>query len=317
MKSVVFLQKRDFLGNRLIHLPLLYALKNAHADNEIIVFSPFESVKFFKDAGLANEAHLYSYGLIRMARWLRRLKPDLIVSLRPRSEWLCLAIGLSGAKVRVSFSTAATRMFFTHTVKSDYSIYRALNFLKLLELIGISAKTERFFQEMAKQGTVDLPEGHEYFCLIPGGGAGEFKRWGIRNYLKLCEKLKEDHKNASFIFLLGDEEKDYVEKIQSSSISGHTVILRNESVANLARVIEKSKVTIANDTGAAQIAQMMKVPYVGIFSNHDGKARARIGEWFYERKNAVAVTSEDMKEIKTIPIERIQKAVVQLLGKAV
>lgn len=317
MKSVVFLQKRDFLGNRLIHLPLLYALKNAHPDNEIIVFSPFDSVKFFKDLGLAREVHVYSYGLIRMARWLRRLKPDLIVSLRPRSEWLCLAIGLSGAKVRVSFRTVITRMLFTHTVQSDYFIYRALNFLKLLELIGISAQTETFFQELAKQGTVDLPEGPDYFCLIPGGGAGEFKRWGIRNYLRLCKILKGNYKNASFIFLLGDEEKDYVEEIQSSSIARHALILQNESISNLAQAIGSSKTTIANDTGAAQIAQMMKIPYVGIFSNHDGKAPARIGEWFYKRENALAVTTEDTKDIKTIPGERIEKAVIQLLEKDV
>ena len=317
MKSVVFLQKRDFLGNRLIHLPLLYALKHAHVNNEIIVFSPFESAKFFKDLGLASEVQVYSYGLIRMVRWLRRLKPDLIISLRPRSEWLCLAIGLSGVKVRVSFSTPVTRGLFTHTVKSDYSIYRALNFLRLLESIGISPKTETFFKELAEQGTINLPKGHDYFCLIPGGGAGEFKRWGIRNYLRLCEELKGDYKNAAFIILLGDAEKDYVEKIQSSSIARHTVILQNESIANLARAIGSSKVTIANDTGPAQIAQMMKVRYVGIFSNHDGKAQARIAEWFYKHENAVAVTTGEMKDIKTIPVERIQKAVIQLLGKAV
>ena len=315
MKSVVFLQKRDFLGNRLIHIPFLYALKRAYADNEIIVFSPFESVKFFKDLGLASEVHVYSYGLIRMVRWLRRLKPDLIISLRPRSEWLCLAIGLSGSKVRISFSTPITRVFFTHTIKSDYSIYRALNFLRLLELVGISAQKETSFQELVKQGTVDLPDGPDYFCLIPGGGAGEFKRWGIINYLKLCEKLKEDNKNASFIFLLGGAEKDYVEKIQSSSIVKHTLIFQNESIANLARAIGSSKATIANDTGAAQIAQMMKIPYVGIFSNHDGKARTRMGEWFYKRENAVAVTTEDTEDIKTISVKRIEKAVIQLLEK--
>ena len=313
MKSIVFLQKRDFLGNRLIHIPFLYALKRAYADNEIIVFSPFGSVKFFKDLGLASEVHIYSYGLIRMVRRLSRLKPDLIISLRPRSEWLCLAIGFSRAKVRISFSTPITRGLFTHTVKSDYSIYRALNFLRLLELIGISGKTEKFFLELAERGTLNLPEEPDYFCLIPGGGAGEFKRWGIKNYLRLCEKLKRDYKNAHFIFLLGDSEKDYVDKIQSSSIAKHTIILWNESIGNLARVIGSSKVTIANDTGAAQIAQMMKVPYVGIFSNHDGKARTRIGEWFFKRENAVAVTTEDTKDIKAIPVKRIEKAVQQLL----
>ena len=313
MKSVVFLQDRDFFGNRLIHLPMLYALKQAYVDNEIIVCSQFESVKFFKDVGLASEVHIYSYGLIRMLRWLRRLKPDLIVSLRPSSEWLCFAIGLSGAKVRLSYSTTATRVLFTNTVKCDISIYRALDFLKVLELIDVSATLETFFLEQAKQGTIELPEGRDYFCLMPGGGAGEFKRWGIRNFLNLCERLKEHYENAAFIFIIGEAEKDYVEQIQLASIAKDSLILLNEGIANCARAIAASKVTIANDCGPAQIAQMMKVSYVGIFSNYDGKAHGRIAEWFFQRGRALAVTTDAIKDIKTIPVEHIETTVRQLL----
>ena len=313
MKSVIFIQNRDFFGNRLVHLPLLHALKRAYVDNKVIVFSPFESDHFFKNEGLASEVFIYSSGLIRMLRKLRRLKPDLIVSLRPNSEWLCFAIGLSGAKVRLSYSTTVTRVLFTHTVKCDYSIYRALNFLKVLELIGISASPETFFREQAKQGTIDLPEGRDYFCLIPGSGAGEFKRWGLRNFLDLCERLKEYYKNAAFIFIIGEAEKDYVEQIQLTPVAKDSLILLNESIANCARAIGASKVTIANDCGPAQIAQMMNVPYVGIFSNTDGNAQGRIAEWFFKHERALAVTTEALKDIKTIPVERIEAAVRQLL----
>jgi len=313
MKSVVFLQNRDFFGNRLIHMPLLYSLKRAYVDNEIIVFSPFESGRFFKDEGLASEVHIYSYGLIRMLKWLRRLKPDLIVSLRPNSQWLCFAIGLSSAKVRLSYSTTATRVLFTNTIKCDNSIYRALNFLKVLELIGISATPETFFWEQAKKGTIELREGRDYFCLIPGSGAGEFKRWGIGNFLNLCVQLKEYYKNAAFIFIIGEAEKDYVKQIQLASIAKDSLILLNESIANCARAIGASKVTIANDCGPAQIAQMMNVPYVGIFSNYDGNAHRRIAEWFFKRERALAVTTEALRDIKTIPAERIETAVRQLL----
>lgn len=313
MRSVVFLQNRDFFGNRLIHLPLLYALNRAYADNEIIVFSPFESANFFKDKGLASEVFIYSYGPIRMTRRLRRMKPDLIVSLRQNSEWLCLAIGLSGAKVRLSYRTAATRVFFTNTVKCDYSIYRALNFLRVLQPAGISGSPETFFWEQAKQGTIELQEERDYFCLIPGGGSGEFKRWGIENYLNLCGRLKEYYENAAFIFIIGEAENDYVEKIQLTSITRDSLVLENESIKNCAQAIGASKVTIANDCGPAQIAQMMNVPYVGIFSNYDGNARTRIGEWFYQRDKAMAVTTEASKDIKSIPVEQIQTAVRQLL----
>lgn len=315
MKSVVFLQNRDFFGARLIHLPLLNALKGTYSDNEIIVFSPFESSHFFREMGLASEVVVYSYGLLRMRRKLKRLRPDLIVSLRPGSEWLNLSIGLSGAKQRLSFRTVTTQILFTHTVARDISIYRAQAFLKVLELIGISSKPGTFFWEQSKQGTILLPDERNTFCMIPGGGSGKFKRWGIKNFLGLCERLKKRYESAAFIFIIGEAEKHYVEEIHSASIAKDSKILFNEMIANCARAIAACKVTIANDCGPAQIAQMMNVPYVGIFSNYDGKAKGRIAEWFFQHENAQAVTTEDVEDIKSIPVGRIEKAVCQLFPK--
>jgi ADP-heptose:LPS heptosyltransferase len=312
MKSVVFLQNRDFFGARLIHMPLLFSLKGAYADNEIIVFSPFESSHFFEKMGLVSEVVVYSYGLLRMRRKLKRLRPDLIVSLRPGSEWLNLAIGLSGAKQRLSFRTVTTQILFTHTVTRDISIYRAQAFLRILELIGISSAPGTFFWEQSKQGTILLPDGRNTFCLIPGGGSGKFKRWGIKNFLGLCDRLKRRYEKTAFIFIIGEAEKHYVEEIESASIAKDSKILFNETIANCARAVAACKVTIANDCGPAQIAQMMNVPYVGIFSNYDGKARGRIAEWFFQHENAQAVTTENVEDIKAIPVERVEKAVCQL-----
>ncbi|UCC39205.1 MAG: glycosyltransferase family 9 protein [Candidatus Aminicenantes bacterium] len=314
MRSVVFLQKRDFFGNRLIHLPLLYELKHAFTENELVVFSPFESSYFFKDIGLADEVNVYSYGFLRMLRWLRSLKPDLIISLRPRSSWLNLAIGLSGAKERLGFKTAISRVLFSGTVKRNTSVYRPLDFLKLLEPIGIYASPEKFFREKVKKGIIKLQQNRECFCLMPGGGTGEFKRWGIGNFLGFCQRIKENQRNATFTFILGEAEKDYIEQIQSSSVAKDSLILFNESVPSIAQVVAACKVTIANDCGPSHIAQMMKVPYVGIFSNHDGNAHERIAEWFFEHEKAVAVTSEPLKDMKSIPVEQIEKAVSQVLS---
>ena len=113
-----------------------------------------------------------------------------------------------------------------------------------------------------------------------------------------------------------DAEKHYIKEIQSASIAKDSKILFNETVANCARAIAEGKVTIANDCGPAQIAQMMNVPYVGIFSNYDGKAKGRIAEWFFQHENARAVTTDDLEDIRAIPVERIEKAVCQLFPKS-
>ncbi len=313
MKTVVFVQNRDFFGTRLIHLPLLSALRQTSSDSQLIVFSPLESSQFFKELGLADEVHIYSRGLVRMVKSLRRLRADLVVSLRPASDWLTLAIGLSGAEVRLGFSTALGRLLFTGTLPYNTSIYKALNYLNLLKLIDIHAEPGTYFWQLAKQGTIELPPGSDYFCLMPGGGAGEFKRWGIRNFLALCERLQRRYEGARFIFILGGTEEDYVEQIQAGSVSEVSVVLLNESVANCAKAVMASRATIANDCGPGHLAQMMGVPFVGIFSNHDGSAQTRMAEWFYRREAAKPVTSTALETITSIPVELIEEATSEVL----
>lgn len=314
MKTVVFIMKRDFFGTRLIHLPFLDGLKKAYTDNELIVFSPFTSGVFYKDIGLAKEAHVFDRGLVSMVRALRQIKPDLIVSLRSESDRLNFAIGLSGARVRVGYGTvASSRLLFTATVPRNYRIYRGLDYANVFSLAGVHVKLDTYFREQAQRATLTLPPGRELFCMIPGGGAGEFKRWGIGNFIRLCERLAGNCRNAAFVFIMGPDEQDEVAQIHAASIGAKSVVLLNESVANCARAVATSRVTVANDCGPVHMAEMMQVPLVVLFSNHDGFVYSRMSEWFYPRKGALPVISESMQDVKTIPVERVAAAVDQVL----
>jgi ADP-heptose:LPS heptosyltransferase len=312
MKSVVFLQNRNFYGNKLIHIPLLYALKKKLKSSETIVFSPYESGMLFSKIGLASSVQFYSPGLLHMKRKLKQLKPDLVLSLRPSSQWLDMAVGLCGAKKRLGFRTTLSKFLFTHTVPRDFSLYRALDFMRLLEPIGVKDKLGSFFYRQREQATLRLPEGRDWYCLIPGGGTGVFKRWSIERFLELCRLIRQENLRASFLFILGDKEKEYVKPIKTSPDASDAIILFKEKIANLSEAFSSSKATIANDCGPAQIAQMMKVPYVGLFSNHEGRADEWIAEWFLPHEQATAIVSEDSKDINSISADNVHKALKRI-----
>lgn len=305
MKSIVFLQNRNFYGNKLIHIPLLYALKKNLKSRKIVVFSPYESGKLFAKIGLASDVEFYSHGLLTMMQKLRRLKPDLVLSLRPSSQWLDIAIGFSGANERLGFETQLSKRLFTHTVPRDVSIYRAVDFMRLLEPIGVPQKLGTYFYDQREHAERLLPKDRDWYCLIPGGGAGAFKRWSIQRFLELCVLIRRENKQASFVFILGDKEKEYVDLIKASLHTEEVIILFKEKIANLSEVFAASRATVANDCGPAQIAQMMKVPYVGLFSNQDGKADELIAEWFLPHKRASAVVSDRSHDINSIPAEKV------------
>lgn len=314
MKTVVYVMKRDFFGTQLLHLPFLDGLNKAYRGNELIVFSSYARGFFFRDIGLAKQVLVYERGIAQMVRMLRRIKPKIIVSLRPESDRLNIAIALSGANVRVGYTSPATRLLLTSTVPRNKRIYRALNYSKLFSLVGVNVRLDSYFREQAQLATLAAPSGRELFCMMPGGGAGEFKRWGISNFIRLCGGISKRVRNATFIFVLGPDEQEHVARIQAASIGTRSVILLNESVATCARAVEISRATVANDCGPAHIAQMMQAPLVMIFSNYDGLVDERTSEWFYPRKNARVVAGEPFKDIKTVPVERIAVALEEVLA---
>jgi ADP-heptose:LPS heptosyltransferase len=317
LKVVVFAQNRAFFGTQLLHLPLLHNLKkwgsdDSH-DNTVILFSPFKLNSAFVQSGIVDHIEYYQTSLIRMTRMLRSLRPDVIVSLRPQSSWLNLAIGMSGAPIRLGYQSPGSHFFYSHTVPRNTQIYRGLNYLNLLKTLQPPLPLPDFFLHTQRRAERQPEQFITTICLLPGGGAGEFKRWGIENYLQLAHALKQHREDIGFIFILGSDEADYVPVINASPLALHCDIYMNESVENCSRAMASAHLCIANDCGPAHIAQMLMRPFIGIFSNADGDVEARIAEWFNPHEHARTITSSVGEAIHTIPVETVKTLALELL----
>ena len=321
LKIVVFAQNRAFFGTQLLHLPLLHNLKkwgsdHSH-DNRIILFSPFKLNRAFVQSGIVDHIEYYQTGLIRMVRTLRSLRPDVIVSLRPQSSWLNLAIGISGTPIRLGYQSPGSRFFYSHTALRNTQVYRGLNYLNLIQTLQTPLPLPDVFlhaQHRAERQPQQFPT---TICLLPGGGAGEFKRWGIENYLQLAHTLKQHCDDVGFIFILGSDEANYVPTINASPLASHCDIYMNESVENCSRAMASAHLCIANDCGPAHIAQMLMRPFIGIFSNTDGDVDTRIAEWFNPHEHACTITSHAGEGIQTIPVERVKTLALELLENSI
>jgi len=309
MRIALFVQNRDFFSTRLIQLPLLDALRGAAADTRLVVYAPYRSTGLFRVGGLADEVRHYRHGIFRLRAELRRENYDLIVSLRPQSAWLNLAIGSSGAARRAGYRGPLAGPLFTHLQARDSGIYRATSYLRLAEALGLGGSLDGVFLRLAASAEAErgvLPNALRY-CLMPGGG--ESRRWGMANFLALAAWLAREEPAARFDWVLGDDERDYPALIGASPLAARSRLLYKAGIGEVAQSALASRAVVANDCGPAHIAQMLARPTVMIFSDHDRDAATRSAEWFNPQPRARLLCSAPGADIKSVPVAFAHAAV--------
>lgn len=309
----LFMQNRDFFGAVLQHIPLLHSLRTRFPKATINLFTPVAQAQCLVDGGLADRLVLFHQTTIGLAATLRKARPDVVISLRPTSTWITCSARLSGAPVRLGYDGPLSGLLLSHSRPRDRSIYRAENYQRLLAEFIDPEPLSAAFVRMADQAPESTPE-RPFYCLIPGGGTGAFKRWPIGSFLKLCEQLRAEWPASRFVFLLGDKERGYAPQIAASSVADVTDVRINAPIGLIARLSRSSDCVIANDCGPCHIAQMVGAPYVGLFSNHDGDVQNVVAEWFLPRANAAWVAGNPGEDIASLSVENAHAAVRSVTG---
>ncbi|MEN8148789.1 MAG: glycosyltransferase family 9 protein [Planctomycetota bacterium] len=130
--------------------------------------------------------------------------------------------------------------------------------------------TDRFTAEQ------DLADG-SFAVLHPGTSRfGLHKRWPADRYGALARALSETHGLRSVV-TFGPGEEDLVAAATENSGGAAVAGPASASLKTLARLIERSALFVAGDTGALHLAAYLGVPTVGLFGPKDPKIYAPRG----------------------------------------
>jgi ADP-heptose:LPS heptosyltransferase len=308
----LFLQNRDFVGTVLLHMPLLWSVRRHYGDCRVTAFATFPRAELLREAALADDVRVYRRVTPGLVRDLRRMRADLLVNLRPSSEPLHLAVGLSRARLRIGFRGWPSRVFYHRTIERDRTVYRALLYLRAAELGGIVPDLRGCVHALARPHLEGVAPGGTRFCIVPGGGTGAFKRWGIPNFAALCRELSAETSGAEFVFLVGADDREAQDALAKAALPEGTRVLVGAPLGRLCAEVLRSAVVVGNDCGPVHLAQIGGARFVGIYSNEDGHVRDRLAEWFLPRKDARAVTSAAGQRIADIPVAAVLDRVQEL-----
>jgi len=291
-RIVIFSQNRNFFGAQIVHIPLIQALKKKYPNSEIYVFSKNKITQILKSLNLVDEVILEKNKLVTFQKYLN-LRPSLTINLRKNSSFINFFISFFNRHTKIGFETFLTKYFFTSTIKHNPNIYRAKNYLNLIDT-SLNPK-----KLIAKK----------QISIIPGAG-GDFKIWDLNNYIQLADKIRNQYPQYTICFIIGEKEKSFKEKILRHNFIVHYDLEINQ----LFHVIKNSTLTIANDCGPSHIAQISNTHYIILYSDELEDATTIIKEWYNNQQGSYAVTSLPKKHINSLKVKTVFEKAQNILN---
>jgi len=300
--NILIVRQHNQLGDMLCAVPVFRALRQRFPDAHItLVASPvnyqvvlnnpyldelinYDKVNYFKSPR----------GFWKFYKKLQEREYDLAivpatVSVSVTSDAIAY---LSGARIRIganSIDGKKNPSGFLFNVRVDldwrnqslkHQTERNLDIVRpfgidtddLSLVIGLTDDEKRFADEFIEKNIGDKIT---VIGFHPGAGK-ESNRWSAERFAELADKLARKF-NALILVTQGPMDDNPVGAM-TQKLSYQYVVLKRESIREVAAVIDKLSLFVTNDTGIMHVAAAMKTPVLSLFGPTDPLQWAPLGK---------------------------------------
>lgn len=225
--------------------------------NEVIAFPRRQFGQGWRNPKIAA-------ALFHFMRDLRRRKFDWVIDLQGlfRSGWLAMQ---TQAPLRIGFANARELawIFYTHRVAiRSPDIHAVDRYIKLASALGCDHSPVEFpipIDEADRQYIGNLlPKGKRFAVLLPGTNWAT-KRWPVEHFAAIVQPLRERF-GLNTIIAGGPDAAELATLIPDSlNLVGKT------NLRQLAALLEKADLVIANDSGPMHLAAALARPLVALY----------------------------------------------------
>ncbi|OZI76304.1 glycosyltransferase family 9 protein [Bordetella genomosp. 2] len=304
---VVYIRSRAKFGDQIVSFPALYQLKQWWPQATLRVVGQHAVSGYYLALPWVDE-YVQAESLLDAAKAMP-WRADMAVYLHHSSERYGIISLLRRPKVRLGFQNGRMLDFaWSHAWRKDINEYIGLANLLMLGTyrpVQPEAAARACFEHIAALAQRPVPPAD--VVMIPGGGDGEFKRWGVRNFVALADLLKARlGAQTRFSFILGPAEAAEQAALQALNRPDFELV-SGRSVAELAALMLDARLIVANDCGPSHIGQGACVLYVGIFNEANP-------EWFWARPYTEAVYPDSGRvDIQLVAPAQVAQACLRVL----
>jgi lipopolysaccharide heptosyltransferase II len=271
----VLVTRLNYLGDVVLSLPMIDALRAAHPGIEIdyLTREPAASL-LVPDSRLSN-VFTWRDGVVPALRTiarLRRRRYRAVIDLysNPRSAWLSW---LSGAPVRVGGNRRGRRLLYTHRIGGapgraatdvflDYAAPFGVRGPAAKPSLAISADEQATAEALLKDEGV-MQDGAPRVGVHPGG-KWPVKRWPSAHFVELVRLLQAS--GARVVLFTGPDERGATADVRTST-SADVTVLEPVGIRTLAAVLSRLDAVVACDGGVMHTSVAVGTPTIGIFGS--------------------------------------------------
>jgi len=155
----------------------------------------------------------------------------------------------------------------------DRHLFRAnlFNFLAAQKgnLLNIVLQDSIYIENIIKEEKLNI----EKLIVIAPGSRSQSKCWDKQNFLQLCKQLTDD---GYALVLVGDQGDQFTCSFVANSCGGVFDLCAKTTLGQLAALLKKAKLLVANDSAVMHLASYLNVPVVAIFGPTD---ESKYGPW--------------------------------------
>ena len=161
----------------------------------------------------------------------------------------------------------------------------------------------------------NFSQNFKHICLGISA-SGPTKRWGIKNFIKLCERIN-DKIPSKFYLAAGNNDQDLINEILNSKIGKNCISFKELKISEAMPIIKNCNLYIGNDTGWLHISSALDIKCVALFMDSPvqayGKYSNNINVIVPEGETEESTTHDTLGANK-ISFEKVLKKSIELLN---
>jgi heptosyltransferase II len=339
----VMVRATNWIGDAIISLPAIEALRGRYPDTEIVVVAkPWVAELYSNHPALfrlliydPNGEHKGRRGFRKLINELRRERFDAAILLQHafHAAWMAWRAQIP---IRIGYRTDGRGPLLTEAVRlppRGYLGHQASEYLEFLFLSGLieerplaarevhlaATKAERRWAADALKG-LGL-EGPRYFVgLNPGAAFGPAKRWPIERFAALGDRLV-GALGADVLVFGSKDERPLAEAVARVMQRTPLVLAGNTTLRQWMAITERCRLVVANDSGAMHVAAAMGVPVVAIFGSTDARATGPLSRWARVVRHPVECSPCGLREcpidfrcMNSVTVEEVHRTALELVA---
>lgn len=337
-KKKILIVNVNWLGDVIFSTPFIKAVRDAYPDSYIACLLHPRCVDILKGNPGVDEiivydeegAHRTLAGKIKLIKQLRKICFDTAFILH-RSFTKALIVFLAGIKERIGYPTKRRGLLLTKTVDMpDEEVHKVEYFLNIARSLGINVRDNsyEFFIEDADRNAVrdflrndaGIGDKDKIAVLCPGGN-WDPKRWPKENFALLADLLTE---RLGLKIVISGAKKDMAlaEDIKNMMKNAPVISCGKTTIKQLAALLERADLVVANDTGPMHLAVAMKAKLIALFGPTSPRLTGPYGKGNYRviQKNEECdvpcydVTCTDNRCMAAISVEDVFKEAEDMLA---